>query len=394
MSSLESRDGLHASPNLRGRGAAESVRPLTYQMCSRCVMDTSDPEIVFDADGVCNHCKLHEERVALSPASKPDASAQLDEVLSRIKQSARGEYDCIIGLSGGVDSSYLAVQAVRLGLRPLAVHFDNGWNSELAVENIEKLVKGLGLDLMTYVIDWEEFRDIQRSFFKANVIDIEMVTDHAIFASMFKIAKKNGIRYILSGTNAATESIMPGTWSHFKFDLMNLRAIQSKFGTLRFVNFPTIGVWKMGLNYYVLGPKTVSPLNYMKFRKDLAIHLLSKEFDWRYYGGKHFESVFTKFYQAYILPRKFGVDKRRCHLSDLLMNGEITRDEALKELATAPLSDSESVELREYICKKLGFSDEEFESYMSAPEVSHFSYPSYAKLAARFVHLHRRKRYK
>lgn len=356
-------------------------------------MDTSDKDIVFDDDGICNHCKLHEERVAMAPISKPDAQQQLQVVVDRIKAQSRGEYDSILGLSGGVDSSYVAYQAVKLGLRPLAVHFDNGWNSELAVENIEKMVKKLGLDLVTYVIDWDEFRDIQRSFFKADVIDIEMVTDHAIFAAMFKIAKQHRIRYILSGTNAATESIMPESWSHFKFDLLNLNSIHKKFGTIPISHFPRMSIWKMAWNHYVSGPKAISILNYLPYHKGKAIEILKADLDWKYYGGKHYESVFTKFYQTYILPRKFGVDKRRNHLSDLIMNGEITRNEALAELAAPPIEEKEAAEAREYVCKKLGFTDAEFEAYMTRAPVSHFSYPSYAKIARSLVSIHRRKRY-
>ena len=367
---------------------------MQYQMCNRCVMDTSDVEITFDAQGVCHHCKLHEQRVAMTPVVQPDADARLAAMVADIKSKRRGDYDCIVGLSGGVDSSYVAYKAVELGLKPLVVHFDNGWNSELAVRNIERMVKRLGLDLLTFVIDWEEFRDIQRSFFKAHVIDIEMVTDHAIFASMFQLARKHGIRHILSGTNAATESIMPRTWQHFKFDLRNLKAIHKAHGTRPIRRYPTLGVFGMGWNTYVRGFKSVSFLNYLPYGKTRAIDTLTSELDWQYYGGKHYESVFTKFYQAHILPVKFKVDKRRIHLSDLVMNGELTRDQALSEL-DKPLYDP--VALRqdtEYVCKKLGFTAAEFDAYLSHPPVSHFAYPSYAKLAQRLAELHRKLRYR
>ena len=364
-----------------------------YQICSRCVMDTTAPDIEFDAQGVCNYCKTHEEKVAIAPFSQSDAAAKLAAIVQTIKSRQRGEYDSIVGLSGGVDSSYVAYQAVKMGLKPLAVHFDNGWNSELAVKNIEQMVKRLGLDLLTFVIDWEEFRDIQRSFFKANVIDIEMVTDHAIFAAMYRIAKQHRIRYILSGTNAATESIMPGAWQHFKFDLRNLRAIHARFGTQPIKRYPTLSVWGMAWNHYVRGAQSVSVLNYLPYRKDEAIKTLQDELGWQYYGGKHYESQFTKFYQAHILPGKFGVDKRRIHLSDLVMNAEIDRAQALAEL-DKPLYPPASLEQdREYVCKKLGFSADEFSAYMAAPPVSHFDYPSYAKLAQRLVAVHKRRRY-
>jgi N-acetyl sugar amidotransferase len=357
-------------------------------------MDTSAPGIVFDAAGVCNFCSSHEEKVALTPSVRPDANERLSALLEQIRAGRRGDYDSIVGLSGGVDSSYVAYQAVRLGLKPLAVHFDNGWNSELAVKNIEQIVKRLQLDLLTFVIDWEEFRDIQRSFFRAHVIDIEMVTDHAIFAAIYHIAHEHRIRYILSGTNARTESIMPVAWQHFKFDLRNLKAIHRRHGTIPIKRYPTLSVWGMAWNHYVWGAKSVSLLNYLPYRKDEAIRTLQSELGWNYYGGKHYESVFTKFYQAHILPVKFGVDKRRCHLSDLVMNGEITRDDAMRELQQ-PLYDPVALEQdREYVCKKLGFSQAEFAEYLAAPPVSHYTYPSYAALAQRLVGIHKRLRYR
>jgi N-acetyl sugar amidotransferase len=365
----------------------------TLKMCCRCVMDTSAPDIVFDADGVCNYCKIHEEKVALTPSVRPDAAKRLADVVAKIKAQRRGEYDSIVGLSGGVDSSYVAYQAVKLGLKPLAVHFDNGWNSELAVKNIEQMVTRLGLDLQTFVIDWEEFRDIQRSFFSAHVIDIEMVTDHAIFAALYRLARQHGIGTILSGTNAATESIMPPAWQHFKFDLRNLKAIHRRFGTLPIRRFPTLSIWGMAWNHYVRGARSVSLLNYLPYRKSEAIRTLQTELGWQYYGGKHYESVFTKFYQAHILPRKFGVDKRRIHFSDLIMNGEMTRAEALAEL-DKPLYDPVALEQdREYVCKKLGYSADEFERYLAAPPVSHYAYLSYARIARPLAALHKRRRY-
>lgn len=364
-----------------------------YRICTRCVMDTFAPGIEFDDSKVCNYCKSHEYKVGIAPFSQPGAPEALAGQVQRIRSQRRGDYDSIVGLSGGVDSSYVAYQAVRLGLKPLAVHFDNGWNSELAVKNIEQIVKRLELDLLTFVIDWEEFRDIQRSFFKAHVIDIEMVTDHAIFAAMYRIAHEHKIRHILSGTNAQTESIMPAAWQHFKFDLRNLKAIHRRYGTLPIRRYPTLSVWGMAWDHYVWGAKSVSILNYLPYRKFEAMRTLQSELGWQYYGGKHYESVFTKFYQAHILPTKFGVDKRRIHLSDLIMNGEIARDEALRELEQ-PLYDPTQLELdRAYVCKKLGFSEAEFVAYLDVPPVSHYDYPSYARLAERLVAIHKRKRY-
>ena len=356
-------------------------------------MDTSAPGIEFDVAGICSYCKTHEQKAGLAPFSQPGATDKLAAQVQKIRSQRRGAYDSIVGLSGGVDSSYVAYRAVKMGLKPLAVHFDNGWNSELAVKNIEQIVKRLGLDLITFVIDWEEFRDIQRSFFKAHVIDIEMVTDHAIFAAMYRISRQHRIRYILSGTNAQTESIMPPAWQHFKFDLRNLKAIHRRHGALPIRRYPTLSVWGMAWNHYVWGAQSISVLNYLPYRKDEAMRVLQSELGWQYYGGKHYESAFTKFYQAHILPTKFGVDKRRIHLSDLIMNGEIDRHEAHEQLKQ-PLYDPAHLEQdRSYVCKKLGFTADEFAQYLAAPAVSHYAYPSYARLAESLVAIHKRKRY-
>lgn len=363
------------------------------QICTRCVMDDTAAPIVFDEAGICNYCKEHERKVALTPASRSDAKEQIARIVKKIQSDRSGEYDCIVGLSGGVDSSYVAFKAVELGLKPLAVHFDNGWNSEQAVQNIENVVKKLDLDLMTYVIDWPEFRDIQRSFFKANVIDIEMVTDHAIFAAIYKIAKQQKIKYILSGTNAATESIMPESWQHFKFDLLNLRSIHKKFGILKIRNYPTLSIWKMGWLNLLGQVKSVSLLNYISYSKSESMKTLTTQLDWEYYGGKHYESIFTKFYQSYILPVKFKVDKRRIHLSDLILNGEIDRQTALTEIEKPSYQTQDLERDKQYVLKKLGFTDKEFNDYMNHKPVSHYSYPSYAKTAKRLVAFYKQKRY-
>lgn len=352
-------------------------------------MDTSAREISFNAQGVCNFCEEHIAKVNNTPSSSPGADIKLRALIERIKSKRHGDYDSIVGLSGGVDSSFVAYQAVKLGLKPLAVHFDNGWNSELAVKNIEELVNRLGLDLMTFVIDWEEFRDIQRSFFKAHVIDIELVTDHAIFAAMFQIAKKHNIRYILSGTNAATEGIMPRSWQHFKFDLRNLKAIHRAHGTRPIKRYPTIGIAGLAWNHYVAGFQSVSMLNYMAYNKTEAMQTLSAELGWQYYGGKHYESVFTKFYQAHILPTKFKIDKRRIHLSDLIMNGELSRDQALADLEQPLYSDEDLQRDTSYVCKKLGFSGEEFRAYLAASPAPHSTYASDAILAQRLLSWHK-----
>lgn len=365
----------------------QPAQPREYRICSRCVMDTTDPDIEFDSQGVCNHCRRHDARWSAVPFRQPDAEARLQALVAKIKASKRGKYDSIMGLSGGVDSSYGALLAKKLGLNPLAIHFDNGWNSELAVKNIEHIVTKLGFDLETYVIDWEEFRDLQRSFFKANVIDIELITDQAILASMYRLAASHGIRYILSGTNVATESVMPRKWLHMKSDLRNLEAIHQRFGTTPLKSFPTLSIWKMAYYRYVRGIQSVELLNHVPYRKADAMQTMEREIGWKYYGGKHYESQFTKFYQAHILPLKFGVDKRRCHLSNLVLNGEMSRDQALEALE-APLYDTNALERdRAYVLKKLGFTRAEFDEYMAAPPVPHDHYPSHARVAERLIKL-------
>jgi hypothetical protein len=256
------------------------------------------------------------------------------------------------------------------------VHFDNGWNSELAVQNIRLLMDHLGFDLETYVIDWEEFRDLQRAFFRASVIDIEMLTDHAIAASLFRIAGQRCIRHILSGYNVATESGLPQAWYWNKQDLRNIRAIHARFGTVPLRSFPTLSTWQWMVLRHTRRFRFVELLNLMLYEKRQALRELTNDFGWRYYGGKHYESIFTRFYQAYVLPVKFGVDKRRAHLSSLIRNGEMNRDEALNELKCPPCEPDVLKADREYVLKKLGYSEAEFAQVMALPVQPHSAYAS------------------
>lgn len=349
-------------------------------------MDTSDLDIVFDDKGVCNHCRAADLLLPQYRFTPEQSQRRLNEIAARLKKVGRGKrYDCVLGMSGGVDSSFAAHTAARLGLRILAIHFDNGWNSEIAVSNIKKIVEKCGFELHTYVINWPEFRDVQRAFIKASVVDIEMVTDHAIFAAMFRIARQRHIRYVLSGTNRATEHGMPRTWLWRKQDLVNLKAIHRRFGTVKLKTFPMLGSFRAAMYTKLgLGLEYVEILNNLNYRKTSAIEELERIYGWRYYGGKHYESVFTKFYQAYILPIKFGIDKRKVHLSDLVRNGEITREEALIELARPLYAPEELRADREYVLKKLGFSDIEFEKILSAPPIAHTNYPS-DQIAVKFA---------
>jgi N-acetyl sugar amidotransferase len=340
-------------------------------------MDTSDPDIEFDSAGVCNHCHRRDRLVATLPATRVEGEVLLGRIVARIKEQGLGkDYDCLLGISGGVDSSYLAHLAVGLGLRPLVVHFDNGWNSELAVKNIESVISKLGLDLQTYVVDWEEFRDIQRSLLKAGVLDLEILSDQAIIATMFRLARKNGIKYILSGHNVATETHLPDAWTWMKFDARNIRAIQRRFGTRPIRSTPLMGILGYVLSQMAYGFKFVWPLNLVHYDKREALALLKEQYGWREYSTKHGESIITRFYQNYILPTKFGVDKRRAHLSSLICSGALGRDEAMRKIGEPPYTPGELEEDLDYVTKKLGFSRDEFDAIMKEPVHSHLDYPS------------------
>lgn len=347
------------------------------QVCRHCVMDTTDTQITFDEHGVCNHCREYEAHKYSDQVAQSIANKDLEKLWSKIKAAGEGrDYDCIIGLSGGVDSSYVALLAHQAGLRPLCVHLDNGWNSELAVSNIHSIVEKFGFTLYTHVIDWEEFKDLQRSFFKANVVDIELLSDHAIFGVILSLAKKYKVKYILSGANHSTESIMPKSWVHRKQDLVNIRDIQKQFGTRPLKTFPQVSTLSHVWSMFIQGFKVVKPLNLIDYRKAEVKAQLKEKMGWRDYGGKHYESVFTKFYQAHILPVKFHIDKRKAHLSSLIVSGQQTRPQALQELS-APLYEPQALEAdTAYVCKKLSFSKNEWSDYMSAPARSHYEFKS------------------
>lgn len=354
-----------------------------YRMCTRTVMDTTDPEISFDEQGVSNHYYEYQEKAARILLPTGERKKAFDRIVGEIKGSGKGKtYDCLIGLSGGVDSSYITHMAGKLGLKALIVHFDNGWNSELAVNNIKKLVTKYNFDLHTLVVDWEEFKDIQLSFFKASVPNIEMVTDHAIIATLFRIAKKYNIKYLISGSNVVTEGILPEAWGYDASDFYHIRRIHRRFGKVSFRTFPKLSLADYFLHMMVWRVKKVNILNYLDYSKEKAIRELESEVGWQYYGGKHYESVFTQFFQAYVLPQKFGFDKRKAHLSTLICSGQITREEALKQLQEPLYDERQLREHKEYMLKKWGISRELFEEIMSLPPKRHEDYPSNRRLMA------------
>jgi len=350
-----------------------------YRICSRCLMDTSDPEIQFDGEGMCNHCHDY-DRLMTQRVMRGDAGRRYREKLvETMKRDGRGKpYDCVIGVSGGVDSTYTAYLVNYFGLRPLAVHLDNGWDSELAVKNIEEALKRLGIDLFTEVLDWEEFRDLQVAFLRASTPDSEIPSDHAIWATLGNMADKLGVRYIISGFNVQTETHLPRAWSQGHFDWRYIQSIHRRFGQGRLKSYPHIGLF----TYYrrLLAHRRVDILNYVDYSRNVAMKVLEGELGWRYYGGKHHESVYTRFYQGYILPVKFGYDKRRSHLSSLICSGEITRTAALEELEQPAYSPSTQEDDREYVIKKLGLTEETFEALMAAAPNTFWDYPSYGRI--------------
>lgn len=336
-----------------------------YQICSRCVMDTSDPNITFDTLGVCNHCREYEQvaKPIVDRAEAGLAEPELLRTVEKIKAAGRGkDYDCLIGLSGGVDSTYVALKVKELGLRPLAVHFDSGWNSELAVSNIENIVKRLDIDLFTFVCDWDEMRDLQLAFFKAGVANCDTPTDHAFLAVLYRVASQHGIRHIVTGTNLATEAILPSAWGYSPADLTHLRDIHRRFGSVKLKTYPTLGFFQRYFYYPIIrGLRTVRILNLMPYNKAEVKKTITEKLGWRDYGGKHYESIFTRFFQAYYLPAKFGYDKRRAHLSSLIVSGQLTREEALAELALPTYPADLLATDKEFVAKKIGLTVDEFE---------------------------------
>lgn len=355
-----------------------------YQVCSRCVMDTSASDIIFDSEGVCNYCTEFLERSGHIVFKDPSVRAQeLEQLIERVKADGRGKrYDCVIGVSGGVDSSWALVQAVKLGLRPLAVHMDNGWNSELAQNNIANLIKGLGVDLYTHVIDWAEYRGLMQSFFDAHVIDVELLYDNAMLAVNFKQASDFKVHNILAGTNQATEGLyIPQDWNWFKYDRKNIKSLASVFGNVRIKTFPAIGTLNFVVYSYLKKIKWVSFLDYFEYNKFESLNYLEENYRYKRYPYKHYESVFTRFYQGYILPNKFNVDKRRVHLSTLVMSGQMTRDDAICQLKEIPYpSEGALNDDIQYFLKKMGWSRDQLDHYINTPEIKHDQYPSEKKL--------------
>lgn len=349
-----------------------------FQICTNCIMDTTDPEIKFDDKGVCDHCNNFYSNIL--PHWKPglEGEKELMKIVAKIKQEGKDkDYDCLMGISGGVDSSYMAYLAkVKLGLRPLIFHIDAGWNSQQAVNNIERIIDTLNLDLHTEVINWEEMKDLQAAFFKAQVCHVDTPQDHAFQAAMWNFAAKNGFKYILNGGNISSECVRePLEWHYHASDLRQIKDIHSKFGTRPLKSFPLASIFKYRIYYkYVKGISVIKPLDYIPFEKEKAMQFLEKEFGWQRYAQKHYESRFTRFYEGFWMPKKFGYDIRLAHYSSLILTNQMTREEALKKVSVLPYDDEAIKEDFEYVATKLGFTVEEFKEIMNGKNKTYRDY--------------------
>jgi len=347
-------------------------------------MDSSDTKIIFDSRGVCDHCNTFHNFIRPHWDTGATGFEKITGIAGKIKEEGRGkDFDCIIGMSGGIDSSYLVYLAKeKLGLNPLVFHVDAGWNSQTAVNNIENMVDKLGLDLYTEVIDWEEMKDLQLSFFKSGVSHIDTPQDHAFFATMYKFAAKHSIKHILTGGNYSTECIRnPMEWMYFQSDDRQIRDIHKKFGSRKLKNYPLTNIlWHKVYLPYFKGIKVYRPLDFLPYDKDEATQFLVDNFDYQRYEQKHFESRFTRFYEAYWLPEKFGYDTRKVQYSSLILTGQMTREEALEKLKAPAYDPDTIVEDFEFIANKLGISEDELKGYLEAPNKTYKDYKNQQSL--------------
>ena len=351
---------------------------MSYRECQHCVMDTSDAGIIFDANGICDNCSRFYSEVGAIWSNDERNSDKFEDLAAEIKRKGKGKkYDSIIGLSGGLDSSYLLHTAViKYGLRPLVFHVDGGWNTDLAVENIQNLIEKLDLELMTEVVNWKEMRDLQLAFFKSGVPNVDLPQDLAFISALYNFAEKHGIKYILNGGNFSTEGIRnPRNWGWYGTDLLHVHDIHKKFGSIPLKSYPISGI----LNHkfylrYVKGIKMVKPLNYVTYSKKIAQDTLSSEYGWRPYPQKHFESRFTKFFEGYWLPTRYGFDTRRVQYSSLIVTNQMTREEAIDLLQWPSLDEETVIADKEYIASKLRISVEDLDGFMNLPHKTYKDY--------------------
>lgn len=370
------------------------VKNKVNQICTNCVMDMSDPNIIFDENGVCDHCQDFRERLKPNWDANDLGRRKLENIIKQIMAEGRGkEFDCLLGISGGLDSSYMLHLAVKeFGLRPLVFHVDGGWNSELAVHNINVLINKLRVELYTEVINWEEMRDFQLAFFKAGVPHIDIPQDHAFIATLYQFAEKHRIKNILNGGNFSTECVQyPLLWLYYGTDMVHIKDVISKFGTIKMETYPFSPIFrhKVYLRYFK-GVKVIKPLNYIPYIKNNAINLLEKEYGWKNYSQKHFESRFTKFFEGYWLPERFGFDTRKVQFSSLILTGQMTRDEALEKLRNPAYDPATIKDEFDYIATKLGISPDELRHYFTMPKKYYWDYKNHQhifRLGARLLHL-------
>jgi len=350
------------------------------RICTRCVCDTTIPNIQFDENGVCNFCKSHDLLLQYYQQDKARRQDKLSELITKIRGKGIGKkYDCIMGVSGGTDSTYALYLAKQLGLRPLAVHFDNGWDTDIATKNIENAVSILDIDFFTYTVDWEEFRNLQVAFLKASVPGIEVPTDVAIHGTLYKTAIANDIKYILGGQSFMTEGTVPREWSYM--DGTYVKSVNKKYGRIPLRTYPNATIYQIAYNTFVRGIKQIPFLNYIQYNKKEAQQVLKKELGWTYYGGHHHENIYTKFSSAWYLKKKFSIDKRKISLSGPVRMGHISREEALEELGKEPPIEPELVE---YCIKKLELSQQQFDDIMTLPLKAFHDYHTSYNMLQRF----------
>jgi len=353
---------------------------MNNKICTNCVMDSTDSNIVFDDHGVCDHCNTFKNQIEPFWHTDERGHKQLEQLVYKIKKEGNGkDFDCMMGMSGGIDSSFLLYKMVtEFGLRPLVFHVDAGWNSQIAVNNIERLVDGLGLDLYTEVINWEEMKDLQLAFFKSGVPHIDVPQDHAFFATMYKFASKYKIKTILTGGNYSTECVRnPLEWMYYQSDSIQLKDIYKKHGTGKLSDYPVTNIlWhKIWLPYFK-GIKLYRPLDFIPYDKDEAMQTLVDKFGYQKYPQKHFESRFTRFYEGFWLPERFNYDTRKVQYSSLILTGQMTREEAIDKLKTPVYTEDQIKEDFEFVSNKLGIKTEELWGYFNAPKMTFKDYKS------------------
>jgi N-acetyl sugar amidotransferase len=362
-----------------------------YQICTHCVMDTTDPGIRFNKIGICDHCTDFEQKTLPHWHTDEHGRETLQKIVGNIKNAGRKhDFDCILGLSGGRDSSYMLHTAVRdFGLRPLVFHVDGGWNSEMAVHNIKVLIEKLNLDLFTEVINWEEMRDFQLAWFKSGVPHIDIPQDHAFIATLYKFAEKYKVKYILNGGNLSTECVRyPMEYYYAGTDMVHIRDIIKKFGTVPMATYPFSSVFRHKIYLkYCRGMKVVKPLNYVPYILKDAVQLLRDEYDWKPYPQKHFESRFTRFFEGYWLPTRFNFDVRRVQFSSLILTKQMSRQEALEELKNPPY-DLETIQQDfEFVANKLRIGSDELRKYYEQPKKFFWDYKNQQKIIRTGVRL-------